>query len=77
VKVRSSKYLNNLIEQDHRAMKQRYAPMKGFKLFASAAITVAGIELAHRLHKHQFSYGQGRPRSERSLRTDWQRALAK
>jgi transposase-like protein len=32
--VRSSKYLNNLIEQDHRAIKQRYAPMKAFKSIA-------------------------------------------
>ena len=76
VKVRSSKYLNNLIEQDHRAIKRRYAPMKGFKSFANATITIAGIELAHRIHKHQFSFGRGRPRSGRSLHTDWQRALA-
>jgi len=76
VKVRSSKYLNNLIEQDHRAIKRRYAPMKGFKSFANATITIAGIELAHRIHKHQFSFDRGRPRSGRSLHTDWQRALA-
>ena len=75
--VRSSKYLNNLIEQDHRAIKQRYAPMKGFKSIANAFITIAGIELAYRIHKHQFSFGEGRPRSERSLRTDWQRGLSK
>jgi transposase-like protein len=66
-----------IIEQDHRAIKQRYAPMKGFKSFVNSAITIAGIELAQRIHKHQFSFGQGRPRSERSLCTDWQRALAK
>jgi hypothetical protein len=51
--------------------------MKGFKSFVNSAITIAGIELAQRIHKHQFSFGQGRPRSERSLCTDWQRALAK
>ena len=45
--------------------------------FELNAITIAGIELAHRIHKHQFSFGQGRPRSERSLRTDWQRGLSK
>src|SRR5437870_3600897 len=43
---------------------------------ADAAITIAGIEPAHRIHKKQFSFGQGRPHSGRSLRTDWQRALA-
>jgi transposase-like protein len=39
--------------EDQRAIEQRYAPMKGFKSFANAGITIAGIELAHRLHKHQ------------------------
>src|SRR5258708_4679082 len=49
VQVRSSQYLNNLIEQDHRAIKRRCASMGGFKSFGSAAITLAGIELAHRI----------------------------
>ena len=75
VRVRCSKYLNNIIEQDHRAIKRRCASMKGFKSFANAAITIAGIELAHRIHKRQFSFGRGRPRHDRSLRTDWERAL--
>ena len=52
VRVRSSKYLNNIVEQDHRAIKQRCGPMRGFKSFANAAVTIAGIELAHRIHKH-------------------------
>ena len=76
VRVRSSKYLNNIIEQDHRAIKRRCASMKGFKSFANAAVTIAGFELAHRIHKHQFSFGRGRPRNDRSLRTDWERAVA-
>src|SRR5512133_2826864 len=46
-KLRSSKYLNNLIEQDHRGVKQRIAVMLGFKRFRNAAITIAGIELMH------------------------------
>jgi hypothetical protein len=44
-------YFNNLIEQDHRAAKQRIAVMLGFKGFAIAAITIAGIELMHRIRK--------------------------
>src|SRR5712692_5096983 len=40
-KLRSSKYLNNLIEQDHRGVKQRIAVMLGFKWFRNAAITIA------------------------------------
>jgi len=47
-KLRSSRYLNNLIEQDHRGVKQRIAVMLGFKGFGSAVITIAGIELLHR-----------------------------
>jgi hypothetical protein len=52
-KLRSSKYLNNLIEQDHRSAKQRIAVMLGFKQFRHAAIRIAGIELMHRIHKRQ------------------------
>ena len=52
--LRSSKYLNNLIEQDHRSVKQRVAVMLGFKLLRNAAITIAGIELMHRIRKGQF-----------------------
>ena len=57
-KLRSSKYLNNLIEQDHRGVKQRIAAMLGFKGFATAAITIAGIELMHRIRKGQFVLGR-------------------
>ena len=53
-KLRSSKYLNNLIEQDHRGVKQRIAVMLGFNEFRYAAITIAGIELIHRIRKGPF-----------------------
>lgn len=53
-KVRSSKYLNNLIEQDHRHIKSRTNVMLSFKRFRSAATTLSGIELAHRIRKGQF-----------------------
>jgi len=75
VEVRTCKYLNNIVEQDHRAIKRRCASMAGFKSFDNAAITLAGIELAHRIHKRQFSFGIGRPRRERSLKVLWDRAL--
>ncbi len=54
-RLRSSKYLNNLIEQDHRGIKSRTRPMLGFKSFSAAAITIAGVELLRRIHKTQFS----------------------
>jgi len=53
-KLRSSKYLNNLIEQDHRNVKYRLGAMPGLKSFASAAITIRGVELMHRIRKGQF-----------------------
>src|SRR5579864_4883379 len=56
-KIRSSKYLNNLIEQDHRSVKLRLGPMLGLKHFRQAATTIAGIELMHRIRKGQFKLG--------------------
>jgi transposase-like protein len=53
--LRSSKYLNNLIEQDHRNIKSRVNAMLGFKRFRSAAITISGVELMHRIRKGQFN----------------------
>ena len=76
VKLRTSKYLNNLIEQDHRAIKRRSASMTGFKSFKNAAITIAGIELAHRIRKRQFSFGRGRRRRGWSRTDEWAMALA-
>jgi transposase-like protein len=54
-KLRSSKYLNNLIEQDHRNIKSRINAMLGFKRFRNAAVTISGIELMHRIRKGQFN----------------------
>ena len=52
--VRTNRHLNNLIEQDHRRVKQRVRPMLGFKCFAHAVITISGIELVHQIKKGQF-----------------------
>jgi transposase-like protein len=76
VTVRTNQYLNNVIEQDHRAIKRRCASMAGFKSFDSAAITLAGVELAHRIRKRQFSFGRGRHRRSMSLKRLWDLALA-
>jgi transposase-like protein len=53
--VRTSKYLNNLIEQDHRRVKQRVYAMLGFKRFDNVAVTISGIELAQRIKEGQFN----------------------
>jgi transposase-like protein len=76
VVVRSRRYLNNIVEQDHRAIKRRCAPMLALKSFRTAAVTLAGVELAHRIRKRQFSFGRGGPRRFRSLKHLWARALA-
>jgi transposase-like protein len=63
-------------QQDHRAIKRRCASMAGFKSFENAAITIAGIELAHRIRKGQFSFGRGRRRRTWSRKSEWASALA-
>ncbi len=75
VQVRSSQYLNNLIEQDHRRVKQRVRPMLGFKRFGNAVVTISGIELAEKLKKGQFKtckLGGGKA----SMSELWSAALA-
>ena len=57
VRIRSCKYLNNVVEQDHRRIKQRVRPMLGFKQFETAAVTIRGIELAEKIKKGQFNLG--------------------
>jgi len=50
-KLCSSKYLNNLIEQDHRGIKFRTLAMLGLKNIESAVIAIAGVELFRRIHQ--------------------------
>jgi putative transposase len=52
--VRTNKYLNNMIEQDHRRVKQRCYPMLWFKTFGNAEVALSGIELANKIKKGQF-----------------------
>jgi transposase-like protein len=54
MKLRQSKHLNNIVEQDHRAIKRRTRPMLGFKSFRSAARIIAGIETMHMVKKGQL-----------------------
>lgn len=53
IEVRQVKYLNNIIEQDHRFIKKRTKPMLGFKSFRCAKITIAGIENIRIIQKGQ------------------------
>jgi putative transposase len=57
--IRQVKYLNNLVEQDHRAVKRVTRPMLGFKSFDAAQDTLVGIELMHMLKKRQLAVEAG------------------
>jgi transposase-like protein len=56
IRIRQSQYLNNRIEQDHRAIKRRVRPMLRFKSVDSARVILGGIELIHMMRKQQAKY---------------------
>lgn len=58
ITIRQVKYLNNRVEQDHRAVKRITKPMMGFKNFVCAAATLAGVELAHMIKKGQGFFSE-------------------
>jgi putative transposase len=60
--IRHAKYLNNIVEQDHRAVKRITNPTLGFKSFWAAWCTIAGMEVRHAMRKGQLtSTGHGPP----------------
>jgi putative transposase len=59
ITIRKSKYLNNMVEQDHRGVKRITRPMLGFKAFAAAQSTLIGIELMHMIKKRQLVVQEG------------------
>jgi len=58
VELRQKKYLNNMVEQDHRFIKKRVRLMLGFKSFKTATKTLAGIEAMHMIKKGQTLHGE-------------------
>jgi len=76
VTVRARRYLNNIVEQDHRAIKQRCASMLGLKSLRTAAVTFSGIELVHRIRKRQFALLYERGGRALSLKELWSQALS-
>ena len=62
IEIRQVKYLNNIVEQDHRAVKRLARPTLGFKSFRSAAATLTGIQLMRMIRKGQLrTKGKLRP----------------
>jgi transposase-like protein len=54
IKIRQVKYLNNVVEEDHRAIKRIIRPMLGFKDFRCARVILSGIEIMHMIAKGQM-----------------------
>ena len=61
--MRQNKYLNNVVEQDHRAVKRITRPMLGFNSFWSARIITAGIETMHMIKTGQMDCPVGQTMS--------------
>jgi transposase-like protein len=59
IAIRQVKYLNNIVEQDHRGIKRIPRPMLGFKAFDAAQATLVGIELMHMIKKRQLVIEEG------------------
>jgi transposase-like protein len=75
-RVWTSKYLNNIIEQDHRRVKQRVYPMLGFKNLRNAAVTIGGIELVQMIRKGQFNTSAVTVREDTRVSHVWHVVLA-
>jgi len=60
IRIRQSRYLNNRIEQDHRAIKKRIRPMLGFKSTTTARVILGGVEMVHMMRKQQAKYACNR-----------------
>ena len=66
IEMRQIKYLNNIVEQDHRAIKRVVRPMLGFKTFRCARALIAGIETMHMIRKGQLDAPEGQASSAAS-----------
>ncbi len=67
IKIRQCKYLNNIIEQDHRRIKRLTRPMLGFKTFYAAQRTLTGIEVMAMIKKGQMKTLVGNKKSPAEL----------
>lgn len=64
IKIRQCKYLNNIVEQDHRFVKRKMRQAMGFETHRTASKTIAGLELWHMLKKGQKKWGGNKPPTE-------------
>jgi len=68
------KYLNNMVEQDHRTIKKRVRPTLGFKSFPSASVTLEGVEVANMIRKGQVTPGLC-PLAQFAALAAWQKGI--
>ena len=66
IEMPQTKYLNNIVEQDHRAIKRVVRPMLGFNTFRCARALIAGIETMHMIRKGQLDVPEGHASSAAS-----------
>ena len=66
IEIRQITYLNNIVEQDYRAIKRVVQPMLGFKTFRCARALIAGIETMHMIRKGQLDISEGKALSAAS-----------
>jgi transposase-like protein len=71
VELRQSKYLNNLVEQDHRAIKRRTRQLMGFKSFRSAVRFIAGSETMHMVKEGSWNAQAAWPFRQPTASTAW------
>ena len=76
MRIRSCPYLNNVVEQDHRRIKQRLHPMLQFQRFDHARRIITGIELAAKIRKGQYDLSSITRRPVSSQAEMWQRVMA-
>lgn len=74
-KIWASKYLNNIIEQDHRRVKQRVYPMLGFKRFRNATVVIRGIELVQKIREGQYDTSAVKMRAGSRVPQVWDAVL--
>jgi putative transposase len=70
IRIRQSAYLNNRIEQDHRAIKRHVRPMLGFQSFHTARVVLSRIEMIHMMCKGQAKYACN-PQPSLAEQFDW------
>lgn len=71
IQIRQIKYLNNIVEQDHRFIKKRVRSMLGFKSFRTATYILSGIEAMHMMKKQQLHQGVKSAQNQKDFIDKW------